>query len=178
MKWSDLSQEPGGSVWTVPSDVTKNRRSHRVPLTTAALEILKVVGAQLEEDRRRANTWREKKGEPLRQPSEWVFPSPRGKAPMTNTQKAFDRVRFLCGNPDFTAHDLRRTAATRMTAELKVPRFTVGRVLNHLDPGVTGVYDRYAYDDEKRDALNRWGRLVIEGIIGGERQVTKVLAFR
>jgi hypothetical protein len=40
------------------------------------------------------------------------------------------------------------------------------------------VYDRYAYDDEKRDALNRWGRLVIEGIIGGERQVTKVLAFR
>jgi integrase len=178
MKWSDLSQEPGGSVWTVPSDVTKNRRSHRVPLTAAVLEILKAVGVQLEEDRRRANTWREKKGEPLRQPSEWVFPSPRGKAPMANTQKAFDRVRLACGNPNFTAHDLRRTAATRMTGELKVPRFTVGRVLNHLEPGVTGVYDRYAYDDEKRDALHRWGRLVIEGIIGGERQVTKVLAFR
>lgn len=57
------------------------------------LEIPKAVGARLEEDRRRANTWREKKGEPLRQPSEWVFPSPRAKAPMANTQKAFDRVR-------------------------------------------------------------------------------------
>jgi integrase len=142
------------------------------------LEILKAVGAQLEEDRGRANTWREKKGEPLREPSEWVFPSPRGKAPMANTQKAFDRVRLACGNPNFTAHDLRRTAATRMTGELKVLRFTVGRVLNHLEPGVTGVYDRYAYDDEKRDALGRWARLVVEGIVGGERQTNRVLAFR
>lgn len=65
-----------------------------------------------------------------------------------------------------------------MTGELKIPRFTVGRVLNHLESGVTGVYDRYAYDDEKRDALGRWARLVIEGIVGGERQVSKVLAFR
>ena len=114
----------------------------------------------------------------MRQPSEWVFPSPRGTAPIANTQKAFDRVRVACGNPNFTAHDLRRTAATRMTGELKIPRFTVGRVLNHLEPGVTGVYDRYAHDDEKRDALVRWARLVVEGIVGGERQVSKVLAFR
>jgi hypothetical protein len=65
-----------------------------------------------------------------------------------------------------------------MTGELKIPRFAAGRVLNHLEPGVTGVYDRYAYDDEKRDALGRWAQLVVEGIVGGERQVSKVLAFR
>ena len=105
MKWADLSEEPGGSVWTIPNDVTKNRRSHRVPLSTAVLEILKAVGARLEEDRRRANSWREKKGEPVRQPSAWVFPSPRGTAPIANTQKAFDRVRVACGRPSFTAHD-------------------------------------------------------------------------
>jgi integrase len=109
MKWSDISQEPSGSVWTIPSDVTKNRRSHRVPLSAAVLDVLKGVGERLEDDRRRANVWREKKGETLRQPSEWVFPSPRGTAPMANTQKAFDRVRLACGKPDFTAHDLRRT---------------------------------------------------------------------
>ena len=39
-------------------------------------------------------------------------------------------------------------------------------------------HDRYAYDDEKRDALLRWARLVIEGIVGGERQISKVLVFR
>jgi hypothetical protein len=43
---------------------------------------------------------------------------------------------------------------------------------------VTGVYDRYAYDDEKRDALTRWARLVVEGIVGGERRAGKVVAFR
>ena len=178
MKWSDISQESAGVVWTIPSDVTKNRRSHRVPLSPTVIDVVRAVGTRLEEDRQRANKWREKKGQALRQSSEWVFPSPRGKAPMANTQKAFDRVRTACGRPSFTAHDLRRTAATRMTGELKIPRFTVGRVLNHLETGVTGVYDRYAYDDEKRDALSRWARLVVEGIVGGERQVTKVLSFR
>jgi integrase len=178
MKWSDLSQEPGGSVWTVPSDVTKNRRSHRVPLSAAVVELIKAVGTRLEDDRQRANKWREKKGQALKNPSEWVFPSPRGTSPMGSTQKAFERLRVACGNPKFTAHDLRRTAATRMTGELKIPRFTVGRVLNHLEPGVTGVYDRYAYDDEKRDALTRWARLVVEGIVGGERRAGKVVAFR
>ena len=58
---------------------------------------------------------------------------------MGPTQKAFDRLRLACGKPDYTAHDLRRTAATRMTGELMISRFTVGRVLNHLEPGVTGV---------------------------------------
>jgi len=178
MRWSDISQEPAGSVWTVPATVTKNRRSHRVPLTDSVLDILRTVGTRLEEDRQRANKLRQKRGQPLRTPSEWVFRSPRDSAPIANTQRGFDRVRLACGRPDFTAHDMRRTAATRMTGELKIPRFTVGRVLNHLEPGVTGVYDRYAYDDEKRDALTRWARLVIEGIVGGERQVSKVLAFR
>jgi hypothetical protein len=29
-------------------------------------------------------------------------------------------------------------------------------VLNHVQPGVAGVYDRHAYLDEKRDALKKW----------------------
>jgi integrase len=178
MRWSDVSEEPGGAVWTIPQEVTKNRRGHRVPLSAAVIDIMNSVGVRNEEDRQSANKFREKRGQPLREPSDWVFPSPRGNAAMANTHKSFDRVRLACGKPDYTAHDLRRTAATRMTGELKVPRFTVGRILNHIEPGVTGVYDRYAYDDEKREALARWGRLVVEGIVGGERQVTKVLAFR
>ena len=50
--------------------------------------------------------------------------------------------------------------------------------MNHLEPGVTGVYDRYASDDEKRGALSRWARLVVEDIVEGEREVRKVIAFR
>lgn len=56
----------------------------------------------------------------------------------------------------WTVHDLRRMAATEM-ARLGVSRFTIGRVLNHADRGVTGIYDQHSYLAEKRHALEMWG---------------------
>lgn len=58
---------------------------------------------------------------------------------------------------DFCGHDLRRTAASQMTSN-GIPRLTVGKILNHVEPGVTKVYDRYSYNKEKREALEAWGR--------------------
>ncbi len=59
---------------------------------------------------------------------------------------------------DFRGHDLRRTAASFMTSG-GVPRFVVARVLNHSeDRDITGVYDPYSYDREKRAALTFWGK--------------------
>jgi hypothetical protein len=46
-------------------------------------------------------------------------------------------------------------------AEIGIPESTISKVLNHSDPNgvkVTKVYNRHAYDAEKRDALDRWGR--------------------
>jgi integrase len=59
--------------------------------------------------------------------------------------------------PDFRPHDLRRTAATGM-GRLGVPRFIIDRVLAHVDRSVGGIYDRWHYLEEKRDALERWSR--------------------
>jgi integrase len=56
-------------------------------------------------------------------------------------------------------HDLRRTAATAM-GRLRVSRFVLGRVLNHADQSVTGIYDRHEYLDEKRQALDAWGQFL------------------
>ena len=58
---------------------------------------------------------------------------------------------------DFTPHDLRRTAASHM-ASAGIERFVIGRVLNHVELGVTKVYDRHSYDDQKRRALDKWDR--------------------
>jgi len=55
------------------------------------------------------------------------------------------------------AHDLRRTAATFMTS-MGVSRLVVSKILNHVESGVTAVYYRHSYDEEKREALTRWGR--------------------
>lgn len=38
-----------------------------------------------------------------------------------------------------------------------IPRLTVSKILNHLESGVTAVYDRHSYDAEKKAALDKWG---------------------
>ena len=40
-----------------------------------------------------------------------------------------------------------------------VPRFVIGRILNHSEErDITSVYDRYSYDAEKRAAMEFWNR--------------------
>ena len=52
-------------------------------------------------------------------------------------------------------HDLRRTLRSRLS-ELRVNSDVAEAVLAHVKPGIRGVYDRYEYLDEKRDALELW----------------------
>lgn len=35
-------------------------------------------------------------------------------------------------------------------------------MLNHVEPGVTAVYDRHFYDREKREALDAWATKLFE----------------
>src|SRR5712691_6776475 len=60
----------------------------------------------------------------------------------------------------------RRTAASGM-ARLSVPPHVIERVLNHISgsqAGVAGIYNRYGYLPEKRQALETWARCV-EGLV-------------
>src|SRR5436305_15271319 len=64
--------------------------------------------------------------------------------------------------PEWTMHDLRRTAATGM-ARLNFPPHVVDKVLNHVSGtirGVAAVYNRFEYLEERRAALEAWGRYV------------------
>ena len=65
----------------------------------------------------------------------------------------------------FVLHDFRRTAASHMTG-MGIPRLVVSKILNHVESGVTRVYDRHSYDAEKREALEVWGRKVMELVNG------------
>jgi integrase len=134
MAWSEIT----GDWWTIPGERTKNGLAHRVPLSKPALKII-------EEARQLC----------AGKPSQYVFPGPRG-GHMSNIQKAIKRIREATGI-QFGSHDLRRTAATQMTSN-GIPRLTVKRILNHIEKDVTGIYDRYSYDAEKREALDAWGK--------------------
>jgi hypothetical protein len=55
-------------------------------------------------------------------------------------------------------------------ARLAIPPHVADRVLNHQSgtiSGIAAVYNRFAYLDERRDALNAWGRFV-EGLAQSE----------
>jgi integrase len=59
-----------------------------------------------------------------------------------------------------TAHDLRRTLATRLAAS-GVPAEDVSACLNHSRKGVTAMhYDHYDRAKEKRLALGKWSQQV------------------
>lgn len=64
-------------------------------------------------------------------------------------------------------HDLRRTAATGM-ARLNIAPHVVDRILNHVSGtirGVAAVYNRHAYIEERKAALEAWSRYV-ESLVG------------
>ena len=143
-----------GNWWTVPAAKAKNGLSHRVPMSALAQEQL----------------------QPRREATErWLFPSPRGDAPIqVNALSVPLRNNNHFGLERFTPHDLRRTAATMM-ASMGTDRLTLSKILNHVETGVTSVYDRATYDKEKRRALQRWERQLRTLI--GEPPGEKVVEF-
>jgi integrase len=134
-RWDEVNDR---QFWTVPAGRSKNGLAHRVPLSDLAVRLLE-------------EAWE------LAGKSVFVFPSSLGNRPISagGLNNAVHRMREVFGIAAFTPHDLRRTAATQM-ASMGIPRLTISKVLNHVDEGVTSVYDRYAYDAEKRQALDDW----------------------
>jgi integrase len=71
--------------------------------------------------------------------SEYVFPSPKTGAKLTDIKKSFRRAIEQAGIKDFRFHDLRHTAATRM-ADAGADAFTLARILGHSDIRITHRY--------------------------------------
>jgi integrase len=148
MERSELDLEAGW--WTIPAEKAKNGLAHRVPLSAPAVAILRDL-------KERAN------GSP------WLFPSTSRSGYRETVRKVMDRLRER-SQVEFVPHDLRRTVATFLTSELKVPRLIVSKLLNHVEPGITKVYDRASYDTEKRQALDAWGRRLESIVTGSPRR--------
>ncbi len=160
MRWADI--DLAGKVWVIPAEMTKAGRLHAVPLPPAVIDILEQIPRK---------TFRAEDGKTY--PSPFVFTS-NGDASISGYSAIKRRldakvaaVRAAANEDDiapWTMHDLRRTVATEM-ARLGVPRLTIGKVLNHADRSVTGIYDRHTYLPEKRQALETWAAY-LEGLMG------------
>jgi len=85
-------------------------------------------------------------------------------------RKAVGRIHRNLKLDPFSAHDLRRTCATRL-GQMQVPGHVIARILNHKQTDVTSaVYNKYQYLKEKRQALDLWGAKVAR-IVSGLKSV-------
>jgi len=150
LAWSELDLDR--SLWTLPATRSKTGQEHLIPLSPTAVTLLRSL--------------------PVDSRSEFVFTGGRIGRAVANPQKWIVRIRERAKLVDFRFHDLRRTAASGMTA-IGVDRLTVSKILNHAEGGVTKVYDRHSYDKEKRAAIIKWDRHLQRLLTGGEK--TKVV---
>jgi integrase len=150
-EWAEIDLQE--KWWTIPAEKTKNRLPHRVPLSMLAIEIL-VAAKNLAGD------------------SFWVFPSPRATGHITPAaiDHALRQGLKILEIDHFVPHDLRRTAASHMTG-MGISRLVVSKILNHVERGITAVYDRHSYDREKLQALETWGHKLKSIVEGTESNV-------
>lgn len=149
MKWTDIDKKK--KLWTIPRENNKSDREHIVPLSDMALSII----------------------EDMPKLGVYIF-SDTGKRPFENfsrdkkiIDRAIDNKREARNEHSMRAwriHDIRRTLASGM-AQLGVAPHVVEKLLNHsggIISGVAAVYNRYEYQDEMRDAVDKWASHVQE----------------
>jgi integrase len=168
-------------TWLLPAERTKAKRGHLVPLSDAAVKLIKE--AMTFADLRLAALKTDEEAERKPKPDDPIWPSPREpRQPVARLSlgRAMARLNKAAQIADASPHDLRRTVATALASE-RIGALTevVSRVLNHKPPGlgVTAIYNRHAYITEKRRALEAWEGLLLE-IVGERARTSNVHPMR
>lgn len=136
-RWEEFDTET--KLWHIPHERSKTGIGISVPLPVESLE-------WLYELKIRANC------------SEFVFPnrrtSKRGHISPDTLNAAIQKLHRenKLSIDHFTVHDLRRTCRSMLASE-GVSGHVAERCLNHKIQGVEGIYDRYDYMNERREAL-------------------------
>jgi len=161
MAWDEIDYESDiAAVWNIPGSRIKNKEPQRVPLCPMALAIIV-----------QARTY---SGD-----SDFVFRSsykPEQPISRQALTRSVSRHWSEMGIKEaFTPHDLRRTLRTKL-AELGISDIVAERVLGHKLQGMMAVYNRHAYDVEKRQALMKLEERLQE-ILGFEEPDRKVISL-
>ena len=157
MKWADIDRE--NALWIIPKEETKGKKTHVVPLSDMAIEILENL-------------------HPLTGNSDFVFRSPnKENSPLSHFGGVAKRIRDRTKFTGFKLHDLRHMVITGMIS-IGVDFVHVGKTVAHKGLGkeyvVTNRYSHYEYVEEKRKALQRWSNHLQQVIRGKETKIFKI----
>jgi integrase len=150
--WSEIDLDAG--TWIKPSAHTKQKKTHRVPLSESALTLLR----QIREGQQQAVSdakWRWV----IRQPPRFVFPGTGGQS-LQGVKRLWASVCKEADIADAHLHDLRHTYASILVSSgLSLP--IIGRMLGHTQAATTQRYAHLA-DDPLREAANIAGRAIAD----------------
>jgi integrase len=145
-EWRDIDFKT--AIWTVRPEVSKTGETQLVPLTAPAVAAFKRLKVRAGRSR-------------------FVVPDASGTKPadpkiltraVARSQKTWKQLKV---KRPFVVHDLRRTLRTHL-AKLGVEPHVAERVIGHKQRGIIAVYDVHSYLDEKRAALEKWAKHVVE----------------
>ena len=175
-RWSEVDLT--AKTLTIAKERSKNGVEHTIPLSDAALEILKALPRVGD---------KKKDG--------YLFTT-TGATPVSGFSRAKDTIdaaiiKQLCkdaegrgddptevkGPPRWVIHDLRRSVATNLQ-KLGVRLEVTEAVLGHVSgskAGVVGIYQRHTWADEKRAALAAWATKLVDEIVSGSAKPSNVV---
>ena len=134
-RWDEVDLKD--KIWVVPGARMKAGREHRVPLSGAALAILKQM-----------NDIRE---------SDFVFPGGKKGKPLSNM--AMLAVLKRMGRNDLTAHGFRSTFRDWAAERTNFPREVVEMALAHtIENRVEAAYRRGDLFQKRRQLMEKWAR--------------------
>lgn len=151
-KWSEIDLDK--AVWTIPAERMKARRDHRVPLSAAALELLRSLPRDTE--------------------GEYVFMSPMAKGkPMSNM--AMLKTLKLMKRDDLTVHGFRSTFRDWAAETTAYPDAVVEMALAHaVGNAVEAAYRRGDLFEKRTRLMADWASYCA----GDSRTGAKVVPIR
>lgn len=133
-------------IWSVPLERVKNKRWLILPITPLAQNLLNQL-------------W------PYSGNSNYLFAGRYNEEKPIHQSSLAHVVRKIIFEPTFTPRDLRRTVKTRM-GEIGIDKSIRDRIQNHALTDIsTKHYDRYDYLPEKRAAILKWEKYLLDNII-------------
>ena len=172
-KWKEFDFE--NKVWNLPKERTKTSAGITIPLSEKTLEWFSELSVRA-------------------CGSEYIFPSRRASKrrgyisddtlnhalaklfgmKVDSNKKPYPNLLGAAGIDHFVVHDLRRTCRS-LLAYSGVQSHIAERCLNHKIKGVEGIYDRYDYLDERRDALEQLSILISPFVEPADKNIAAIM---
>jgi integrase len=137
--WSEIDLDK--ALWTIPGERMKGGKEHRVPLSDAALALLKGMQAT--------------------STSDYVFPGRTGKKPLSNMSMMMVLRRMK--RDDLTGHGFRSTFRVWCAEQTNFPSEVAEAALAHsVSDKVIAAYVRTTFFDRRRKLMQAWAQFTAQ----------------